>query len=88
MKLLRGIISGVKTDLYIRNIKQEFQEITNKLKPNPNNFPIVDKWNYYKVFLPNRNKLFALISDYLENQIPLEVDTMISQFVDIKDINV
>ena len=67
---------------------QEFQEITNRLKPNPHNFPIVDKWNYYKVFLPNRNRLFTLMSDYLENQIPLEVDTMISQLADIKDINV
>lgn len=67
---------------------QEFQEITNRLKPNPHNFPIVDKWNYYKVFLPNRNRLFTLISDYLENQIPLEVDTIINQLVGIKDINV
>ena len=67
---------------------QEFQEITNRLKPNPHNFHIVDKWNYYMVFLPNRNRLFTLVSDYLENQIPLEVDTMISQLVDIKDINV
>ena len=39
------------------------------LKPNPNNYPIIDKWNYKYVYLPNRFKLFKEIEEEVDKEI-------------------
>ena len=36
-------------------------ELKEKEKPNPNNYPIIDKWNYKYVFKPNMNRIFECV---------------------------
>lgn len=67
---------------------KELKEITKKKKPNPNKFPIVDKWNYKYIYLPNKEKIFNLILKYFENKYKKEYSTkLIDSFVNIKDFN-
>ena len=67
---------------------KELKEITKKKKPNPNNFPIVDKWNYKYIYLSNKERIFNLILKYFENKYKKEYSTkLIDSFVDIKDFN-
>lgn len=67
---------------------KELKEITKKKKPNPNNFPIVDKWNYKYIYLSNKEKIFNLILKYFENKYKKGYSTkLIDSFVNIKDFN-
>lgn len=43
--------------------------IKQNLKPNPNNYPIIDKWNYKYVYFPNRFKLFEEIEKEIDKAI-------------------
>ena len=70
------------------NLLKELKEITKKKKPNPNNFPIVDKWNYKYIYLSNKERIFNLILKYFENKYKKEYSTkLIDSFVDIIDFN-
>lgn len=44
---------------------EEIETIRQRIKPNPNHYPIVDKWNYKYVYLPHRIELFESIVDYI-----------------------
>ena len=54
---------------------RELKEITKKKKPNPNNFPIVDKWNYRYIYKPNKEKMFNLFLKYFEDKYQKEYFT-------------
>ena len=70
---------------------KELKEITKKKKPNPNNFSIVDKWNYKYIYLSNKEKIFNLILKYFEYQYQKNqkeyFTKLFDNFVDIKDFN-
>lgn len=70
---------------------KELKEITKKKKPNPNKFPIIDKWNYKYIYLPNKEKIFNLILKNLEYQYQKNqkeyFTKLIDSFVNIKDFN-
>ena len=69
-----------------KKLKIELKQIIEKIKPNPNNFIIIEKWNYKKIFLPNRNKIFLLISEYIDNNIPTIIEEMINNFANVNDL--
>lgn len=70
-----------------QELKKELETITKNLKPNPNNFIIINKWNYKYVFKPNRKKIYDLIEEYVFQSPTLEdITNSIENFVDIKDI--
>lgn len=67
---------------------RELKEITKKKKPNPNNFPIVDKWNYKYIYKPNKEKMFNLFLKYFEDKYQkVYLTKFFDNFVDIKDFN-
>ena len=70
----------------MENVLQEFNKLKERIKPNPYHFPIVDKWNYKYVYLPNQNKIFLLLLNYLDNSIPFLIEQNINSFINIKDI--
>ena len=41
----------------------------NKLKPNPYEYPIINKWNRKYVYLPNRYKLFEYIKQVIDREV-------------------
>ena len=43
--------------------------VKQNLKPNPNSYPIIDKWNYKYIYLPNRFKLFKEIEEEIDKTI-------------------
>ena len=42
-------------------MEQKLKDILKNIKPNPNHFPIIDKWNYKYVFAPNKSEIFLLL---------------------------
>ena len=58
------------------------------LKPNPNNYLIIDKWNYKYVYLPNRFKLFEEIEEEIDKEIfnLFANEEINKRFVTIKEI--
>ena len=56
------------------------------MKPNPNNFIIVDKWNYRYIFKPNRMKIYSLIEEYVFKSYCEETEKIFKNFTNIKDI--
>lgn len=74
-----------------QELKKELKIITKNLKPNPNNFKIIDRWNYKYVFKPNRKKIYDLIEEYIfQSPTPKDIIDSIEKtfenFADIKDI--
>lgn len=81
----------IKTMLTKEKLKKELEKITKNLKPNPNNFIIIDKWNYKYVFKPNRKKIYDLIEEYIfqsHENIINSIERTFEDFVDIKDIKI
>ena len=72
-----------------QELKKKLETITKNLKSNPNNFIIINKWNYKYVFKPNRKKIYDLIEEYIfqspENIIN-SIKRTFENFVNIKDI--
>lgn len=62
------------------------QEIKSQLKPNPNNWIIVNKWNSKFVWNKYKFQLFHTIEAELEEEIPKHIDSSIKNFVSIKEI--
>lgn len=73
-----------------QELKKELKTITKNLKPNPNNFIIVKKWNYKYVFKPNRKKIYNLIEEYIQSpeNIINSIERTFENFIDIKDIKI
>lgn len=65
---------------------KDLEKILRKLKPNPNNYLIVNKWNYKKVYLPNSQKIFELVSDCIDSQQSVANVSMFENFANVKDI--
>lgn len=74
-----------------QELKKELETITKNLKPNPNNFIIINKWNNKYVFKPNRKKIYNLIEEYISQSpenIINSIERTFENFVDIKDIKI
>ena len=55
------------SDYSNEKIYQEAKDIMGKnLKPNPNHYPIIDKWNYKYVYAPNRDNVFKILEEIID----------------------
>lgn len=64
--------------------------IKQNLKSNPNNYPIIDKWNYKYIYLPNRFKLFEEIEEEIDKAIfsSFVKEEFYKRFATIKEIKI
>lgn len=62
--------------------------VKQNLKPNPNNYLIIDKWNYKYVYLPNRFKLLKEIEEEIDKAIVSSFvnEEFYKRFATIKEI--
>ena len=66
--------------------KDKIEQLTFKMKPNPHNWPIIDKWNrreYDKI----KYKVFDAIEATVDKIIQAELPKKFSEFVNVKDIH-
>lgn len=64
---LHGIdCSDYSNEKIYQETKQSTQDIMDKIKPNPNNYPIIDKWNYKYVYAPNRDNVFKILEEMID----------------------
>ena len=64
-----------------------YNSLKRELKPNPNNWIIVDKWNY-RVFKKYEVKLYKLIENYLNKSIEKRIKDAFENFVDINELDI
>ncbi len=65
-----------------QEVKQSMQDIMGKnLKPNPNHYPIIDKWNYKYVYVPNRDNVFKI----LEEMIDMTLSPILEKMANVKE---
>lgn len=70
------------SDYSYEKIYQEAKDIMGKnLKPNPNHYPIIDKWNYKYVYAPNRDNVFKI----LEEMINITLSPILEKLYDVKE---
>ena len=70
------------SDYSNEKIYQEAKDIMGKnLKPNPNHYPIIDKWNYKYVYAPNRDNVFKI----LEEMIDMTLSPILEKLYDVKE---
>lgn len=62
------------------------QKIKSQLKPNPNNWPIVNRWNYKFVWNKYKFQLFQTMTKEMNREIPKYIDFTIKNFANIKEI--
>lgn len=64
---LNGIdCSDYSNEKIYQEAKQSMQDIMDKIKPNPNNYPIIDKWNYKYVYTPNTVNVFKILEEMID----------------------
>lgn len=66
-------------------LKQLLINLIGNWKANPNNYPIVDKWN--KLHGLSRDEMFELIGDVVAFEINEDMNKSISKFVDWETFN-
>ena len=64
------------------------EEMERKRKPNPNNYPIVDKWNYKYVYLPYQSRLYRAVEAVFNVGFPAAYEAEIENFADITEIGI
>ena len=67
-------------------VREDIKKIINfdKIKPNPHNYPIVDKWNW-RIYSPHRTMLFRYIETVIDQEIKRLMQENIKNFVTIED---
>lgn len=60
-------------DKYLKKRKEQLQVFFNNLpyKPNPHNYPIVNKWNHKYVYAAHRAEIFEMVEETLTEYIRL-----------------
>lgn len=66
-------------------IQKEFQDFLKEnninYKPNPNKYPIIDKWNYKYQYTPYREIIFKKLEELIDKQIYEEINRVLKQEV-------
>lgn len=59
-----------------------------KTKPNPNHYPIIDKWNQKYVWNPNKYMIFSFLRRVIDERMQEAIDNgeLFEQFCDVKQI--
>ena len=63
-----------RLEQYKKDIIQFKETKMNKLKPNPNNYPIINKWNIRYVIRPNEHELFKMIENAVDDIISISLE--------------
>lgn len=70
--------------------KDKIEQLTFKMKPNPHNWPIIDKWNY-KEYQKIKVNVFNVIEDtvdkIMQEEAPRIMEKKFSEFADVKKIH-
>ena len=69
------------TITYLKTLKE-------KIKPNPNRYPIVDKWNQKYVWNPNKHMIFSFLRNVIDERMQEVINNgeLFEQFCDVKQI--
>lgn len=69
------------TITYLKTLKE-------KIKPNPNHYPIVDKWNQKYVWNPNKHMIFSFLTGVIDEKMQEVINNgeLFEQFCDVKQI--
>lgn len=82
--------SQEKQELII-GTKDKIRHLSYKMKPNPHNWPIIDKWNY-REYKKIKTDLFDVIEDTIDkimlDELPRVMEKKFSEFADVKNIHI
>ena len=67
------------------NILQQKLPELQRIKPNPNHYPIIDKWNS-RLIGKYSVKIFNVLNDEIYSIINEQLDDMFDEFADVKNI--
>lgn len=62
-----------------------YNNLKKELKPNPNNWIIIEKWNY-RVFKKYENELYKVVEEWITKAIEERIKEAFNSFVDIKEL--
>lgn len=77
-------MSNIKS--YFPNTQKLADDINRLKKPNPNNWPIVDKWNCKYVCAPNAGELYDAMEEELAKAIENNWQKAIDGFADVENV--
>lgn len=69
------------TITYLKTLKE-------KTEPNPNHYPIVDKWNRKYVWNPNKHMIFSFLTGVIDERMQEVINNgeLFEQFCDVKQV--
>lgn len=70
--------------------KDKIEQLTFKMKPNPHNWPIIDKWNrreYNKIKYKVFDAIETTVDKIIQAELPGIMEKKFSEFADIKNIH-
>lgn len=67
----------------LADYKQQLQDlIGRKPKPNPNHYPIINKWNYKYIYKPHKEELFEMMEEAIEEMLPVYLEDLYANHVE------
>lgn len=57
-----------------------------RIKPNPNNWPIINKWNTKYIYNPSGRDLFTLLEHVMDTEMKIEIGESFDDMVKVKEI--
>lgn len=71
----------------MKDFENFLQEKNIYFKPNPNHYPIIDKWNSKYGFMPNRKLIFDKIEELIDERInDIFEETLFNKMVTLEDV--
>ena len=71
----------------MKDFENFLQEKNIYFKPNPNHYPIIDKWNSKYEFMPNRKLIFDKIEELIDERInDIFEETLFNKIVTLEDV--
>lgn len=69
----------IKEEQVLADAKHKIQTMMAKQKPNPNHYPIIDKWNYRYVYAPHRAKIFELLESTIDYMVESTIGDLLNK---------
>lgn len=71
----------------MKDFENFLQEKNIYFKPNPNHYPIIDKWNYKYGFIPKQKLIFDKIEELIDERInDIFEETLFNKMVTLEDV--
>lgn len=72
----------------LEDYKQRLQDlIGRKPKPNPNHYPIINKWNYKYIYKPHRQEIFETLEKAADELLEPVMEDIIKKHLSSLDLN-